>query len=115
MYGGQSTYLPIKVNQAGVLPVIFAISIISLPPTIVNLFGSTGPVAKWLANFTGNPFYYILYALLIIGFTFFYSMIQFNQSKWPTISKKRRIHPRLSSGSSDIRLYSQDQQAAHLV
>lgn len=78
MYGGQSTYLPIKVNQAGVLPVIFAISIISLPPTIVNLFGSTGPVAKWLANFTGNPFYYILYALLIIGFTFFYSMIQFN-------------------------------------
>ncbi len=88
----KDTYLPIKVNQAGVLPVI-SISIISLPPTIVNLFGSTGPVAKWLANFTGNPFYYILYALLIIGFTFFYSMIQFNPIEWPTISKKAEFIP----------------------
>ena len=78
MYGGQSTYLPIKVNQAGVLPVIFAISIVSLPPTIVNLFGATGPIATWLANFSVNPFYYVVYGLLIVGFTFFYSMIQFN-------------------------------------
>jgi preprotein translocase subunit SecY len=100
----RSKHLPADQGQsAGVLPVIFAISIISLPPTIVNLFGSTGPVAKWLANFTGNPFYYILYALLIIGFTFFYSMIQFNPIEVAQQSpKKRRIHPRLSSGSSDI-------------
>ncbi len=78
MYGGQNTYLPIKVNQAGVIPVIFAISIVSLPSTLVSLFGSTGPVAQWFMNFSGNPFYYIFYALLILGFTFFYSMIQFN-------------------------------------
>lgn len=78
MYGGQSTYLPIKINQAGVIPVIFAISIVSLPPTLVSLFQGTGPVADFFANFSGNPFYYVFYGLLIIGFTFFYSMVQFN-------------------------------------
>jgi len=78
MYGGQSTYLPIKINQAGVIPVIFAISIVSLPPTIVSLVGGTGPVADFFSNFSANPFYYIFYGLLIIGFTFFYSMVQFN-------------------------------------
>ncbi len=78
MYGGQSTYLPIKVNQAGVIPVIFAISIVSLPSTLVSLFGGTGPVAEWFMNFSKNPFYYVSYGLLILGFTFFYSMIQFN-------------------------------------
>jgi len=78
MYGGQSTYLPIKVNQAGVIPVIFAISLVSLPSTIVSLFGGTGKVAVWFTNFSSNPLYYVTYALLILGFTFFYSMIQFN-------------------------------------
>ncbi len=78
MYGGQSTYLPIKVNQAGVIPVIFAISIVSLPSTLVSLFGGTGPVAEWFMNFAGNPFYYLSYGILILGFTFFYSMVQFN-------------------------------------
>ena len=78
MYGGQNTYLPIKVNQAGVIPVIFAMSIVSLPSTLVSLFGGNGPVSQWFMNFTGNPFYYLFYALLIFGFTFFYSMVQFN-------------------------------------
>jgi preprotein translocase subunit SecY len=78
MYGGQSTYLPIKVNQAGVIPVIFAISIVSLPSTLVSLFGGKGTVAQWFMNFSGNPMYYVAYGLLILGFTFFYSMIQFN-------------------------------------
>jgi preprotein translocase subunit SecY len=78
MYGGQSTYLPIKVNQAGVIPVIFAMSIVSLPPTIVSLFGAQGKVASFFTNFSGNPLYYITYGLLILGFTFFYSTVQFN-------------------------------------
>jgi preprotein translocase subunit SecY len=78
MYGGQNTYLPIKVNQAGVIPVIFAMSIVSLPSTLVSLFGGDGPVSQWFMNFSGNPFYYVFYALLIFGFTFFYSMVQFN-------------------------------------
>lgn len=78
MYGGQSTYLPIKVNQAGVIPVIFAISIVTLPSTLVSFFGGSGPVAQWFMNFAQNPVYYVAYGLLIIGFTFFYSMVQFN-------------------------------------
>ncbi len=78
IYGGQSTYLPIKVNQGGVLPVIFAVSILMLPSTIVSLFGWSGSVANWFLRFDSNPLYYVLYAVLIFGFTFFYAMISFN-------------------------------------
>lgn len=80
LYGGQSTYLPIKVNQSGVIPIIFAMSLVSLPATLISFFwaNSTNPVVTFFKDFSGNPFYYIIYALLIFGFTFFYSMIQFN-------------------------------------
>ncbi|NLZ71167.1 MAG: preprotein translocase subunit SecY [Clostridiaceae bacterium] len=86
MYGGQSTYLPIKVNQSGVLPVIFAVSVLMMPSTIVSLFGFNGKVAQFFLNFSNNPLYYIIYALLIFAFTFFYSSISFNPeeiaSRW---------------------------------
>jgi len=80
LYGGQSTYLPIKVNQSGVIPIIFAMSLVSLPSTLISFFwaNSTNPIVTFFKDFTGNPFYYVIYALLIFGFTFFYSMIQFN-------------------------------------
>ncbi len=79
MYGGQSTYLPIKVNQSGVLPVIFAISIVSLPSTLVSMFAQpTSWIAQFVNNMNRNLLYYVVYALLILGFTFFYGMIQFN-------------------------------------
>lgn len=78
VYGGQSSYLPIKVNQSGVLPIIFAISIMVLPSMIISLSGSNGPVAQWFQAFDRNPLYYIVYALLIVVFTFFYSSISFN-------------------------------------
>jgi preprotein translocase subunit SecY len=80
LYGGQSTYLPIKVNQAGVIPIIFAMSLISLPSTLISFFwaGSTNKIVTFFNTFAGNPAYYLIYALLIFGFTFFYSMIQFN-------------------------------------
>ncbi len=79
-YGGQSTYLPIKVNQSGVIPVIFAMSILQIPSLIISFFfaNSTGPVVMFFKDFGTNPIYYLVEALLIIGFTFFYSMIQFN-------------------------------------
>lgn len=79
-YGGHSTYLPIRVNQSGVMPIIFALSILQLPNLIVTFFfsSSTHPLALYFKNFGLNPFYYVTEALLIIGFTFFYSMIQFN-------------------------------------
>ncbi len=80
LYGGQSTYLPIKVNQSGVIPIIFAMSLVSLPSTLISFFwaNSTNPIIVFFKDFTGNPFYYVIYAFLIFGFTFFYSMIQFN-------------------------------------
>ena len=79
-YGGQNTYIPLKVNQSGVMPVIFAMSILSLPSTIVSFFfsSSTNVVVEWFRNFGKSPLYYVTEFLLIIGFTFFYSLIQFN-------------------------------------
>lgn len=80
MYGGQSTHLPIKVNLAGVIPIIFAMSIMMFPSTIVTMFfaNSTNPIVVWFKNPEKSWLYSILYALLIIAFTFFYSVIQFN-------------------------------------
>ena len=79
VYGGQSTHIPIKVNSAGVIPVIFAMSILMFPATIAGFFPDNG-VATWIANnfTTGNWFYNVLYMLLIIFFTYFYSSITFN-------------------------------------
>jgi preprotein translocase subunit SecY len=81
MYGGTSTYIPLKVNMAGVIPVIFASSLLYIPQLIVQLSGSQGSVAQWIAqNLTrgDEPLYLILYAVLIIFFTYFYVAITFN-------------------------------------
>ncbi|MBS7402117.1 MAG: preprotein translocase subunit SecY [Oscillospiraceae bacterium] len=83
MYGGQSTHLPMKVNMSGVLPVIFAQSIASLPATILMLFGITKDSAGFWGGFlkvfdTTSALYAIVYFLLIIFFAYFYSTIQFN-------------------------------------
>ena len=76
MYGGQATHLPMKVNMSGVLPIIFAQSITSLPATIGALFGLKG----WFIDLfsTTSLFYAFIYLLLIIFFSYFYSTIQFN-------------------------------------
>jgi preprotein translocase subunit SecY len=80
MYGGQSTHLPIKVNLAGVIPIIFAMSIMMFPSTIVTMFFANSD--NWFVNLFKNPeknwLYAIVYALMIMFFTFFYSVIQFN-------------------------------------
>ena len=77
MYGGQSTHLPMKVNMSGVMPIIFAQSIASVPATIAAFTGKTdGWVAAWFGN-NSIP-YAIIYFLLIIFFSYFYSTIQFN-------------------------------------
>ncbi|MDR2361078.1 MAG: preprotein translocase subunit SecY [Oscillospiraceae bacterium] len=83
MYGGQSTHLPMKVNMSGVMPIIFAQSIASLPATImmfVNSNPAEGTFGRGLLNLfnTGSAFYIVLYFLLIIGFSFFYATVQFN-------------------------------------
>jgi len=80
MYGGQSTHIPIKVNMAGVIPIIFASSFIMLPPTIVGFFwaNSTHPVAVFFRHFPEKPWVAVLNGVLIMFFTFFYTFIQFN-------------------------------------
>uniref|UniRef100_UPI004049AAF9 preprotein translocase subunit SecY n=1 Tax=Candidatus Planktophila sp. TaxID=2175601 RepID=UPI004049AAF9 len=80
-YGGTSTYIPIKVNQAGVIPVIFASSLLYIPSLIVNFTASESAWALWISrNFvTGDhPIYVATYALLIIFFAYFYVAITFN-------------------------------------
>lgn len=83
MMGGQSTYLPIRVNQSSVLPVIFAMAIIQIPALISSFafINSEGPIVTWFRNLEGNPLHYIFHVLLIVGFTFFYSSIQFNPTE----------------------------------
>jgi len=80
-YGGTSTYIPLKVNQAGVIPVIFASSLLYLPALIVQFSGGTSELEQWIsATFTGgsSPVYMLTYAALIIFFTYFYVSITFN-------------------------------------
>ena len=82
MYGGQSTYLPMKVNMSGVMPIIFAQAIASLPATIAAFFRqpAEGSFGAGLLNFldTDGVPYMIFYFLLIIAFGYFYATIQFN-------------------------------------
>ena len=82
MYGGQSSFLPIKVNMSGVLPVIFAQSIASLPATIMAFTGTpTEGFWAWMNEHvfsTETVIYCVVYFLLIIAFSYFYSAIQFN-------------------------------------
>ena len=79
MYGGQSTYLPLKVNQAGVIPIIFAQSVILFPATMAGFFPKAGALTSVARHLThGTVTYSIIYALLIFFFTFFYTAITFN-------------------------------------
>ena len=90
-YGGTSTYIPIKVNQAGVIPVIFASSLLYIPSLIVNFTGSTAGWAVWISrNFVNgdNLIYVITYAALIIFFTYFYVAITFNPDEVADNMKK---------------------------
>lgn len=90
MYGGQSTHIPIKVNLAGVIPIIFAISIMMFPSQIISFFfqKSTNPIVMFFKNAQGGIGYSIIYALLIMFFTFFYTMIVFNPIELANNMKK---------------------------
>ena len=79
MYGGQSTHIPMKVNMSGVMPIIFAQSIASLPATIGAFAGWTTDNSAMMRLFdTSKPFYSILYFFLIVGFSYFYASMTFN-------------------------------------
>ncbi len=77
MYGGQSTHIPIRVNASGVMPLIFAFSILSFPDLIINLMGWS--TSWWTRNVgTDSWLYVVLLCLLILFFSYFYNQIQFN-------------------------------------
>ncbi len=80
MYGGQSTVIPIKVNANGVMPLIFAFSIVSFPELIMSMFWPNSPAMAWWQTYMGSNsiLYMIVLSLLILFFAYFYSMIQFN-------------------------------------
>jgi preprotein translocase subunit SecY len=81
MTGGESTHLPLKLNTAGVIPPIFASSVLLMPITIIGFAAGTGP--DWLATVAaylgrGQPLYLLVYASLIVFFAFFYTAVVFN-------------------------------------
>ena len=80
MYGGQGTNLPIKLNMTGVMPIIFASSIVSVPATIATFFDSKNAFRVWVEEWLGPQswIYVILYLVLIIAFAYFYILISFN-------------------------------------
>ena len=92
VYGGQSSHLPLKLNMAGVIPPIFASSIILLPSTVVSWF-SAGESMIWLKDISaalspGQPIYVMLYAIAIIFFCFFYTALVFNSRETADNLKK---------------------------
>jgi preprotein translocase subunit SecY len=92
VYGGQSSHLPLKLNMSGVIPPIFASSIILLPTTVVSWF-ATGDGLRWLKDLAsavspGQPIYVLLYAAAIIFFCFFYTALVFNSRETADNLKK---------------------------
>ena len=80
-YGGTSTYIPLKVNQAGIIPVIFASSLLYLPQLLSNVWTSNATFTRFINTYLvnpGNPVYLAIYFVLIVFFTFFYVAITFN-------------------------------------
>jgi preprotein translocase subunit SecY len=87
MYGGVDTHLPLRVNQAGVIPIIFAVSIVLFPPMVAQFFVNSS--AAWLATFStwvvdifkNQVFYAALYFILVVAFTYFYTAVVFHPAQ----------------------------------
>jgi len=115
MYGGQSTYIPLKVNQSGVIPIIFASSVLYLPLLVTQVLpsgeGSWGVRAQdWINDNlmqANSPFYIVIYGLLIIGFAYFYTAIAFDPHKQAdTIRKQGGFIPGIRPGPQTERYLS---------
>jgi preprotein translocase subunit SecY len=115
MYGGQSTYIPLKVNQSGVIPIIFASSVLYLPLLVTQILpsgeGSWGVKAQnWINDNLvqpNSPFYIVTYGLLIIGFAYFYTAIAFDPHKQAdTIRKQGGFIPGIRPGIQTERYLS---------
>ncbi|MDG1877366.1 MAG: preprotein translocase subunit SecY [Acidimicrobiales bacterium] len=105
MYGGQSTYIPLKVNQSGVIPIIFASSVLYLPNLIAVALpdeGIGGSIQRWVDNHLANPtspVYLTFFGLMIVGFAYFYTAISFDPAKKAdTIRKQGGFIPGIRPG-----------------
>jgi preprotein translocase subunit SecY len=103
MYGGQSTHIPIKLNASGVLPLIFASAIMQFPETILQ-FISSKAATWWSDNLGSGTWWYIaINALLILGFTFFYSSITFNPKEMAeNIQNNGGLIPGIRQGKATV-------------
>jgi preprotein translocase subunit SecY len=93
VYGGQSSYLPLKLNMSGVIPPIFASSIVLFPATVAGMFSSSDGGVRWVRDLAatlqhGQPLYLMVYSLLIIFFCFFYTSLVFNSKEQADNLKK---------------------------
>ena len=86
VYGGQSTHIPLKVNQAGVIPVIFASSVLTFPLTLAQFIPAVDVINRWLGY--GTFGYNLLYVILVFFFTYFYTAVTFNPVEVSTNMKK---------------------------
>ena len=105
MYGGQSTYIPLKVNQSGVIPIIFASSVLYLPNLIAVALpdsGIWGSIQRWVDNNLADPaspVYLFFFGLMIVGFAYFYTAISFDPAKQAdTIRKQGGFIPGIRPG-----------------
>lgn len=106
IYGGQSTHIPMRVNTAGMIPLIFASSLLIFPATIAQMFQtSASPVVRSIANAIYNTFnttgvsYWFLYFLLVVAFTYFYTDVIFRQQNLPeTLQKQGGFIPGIRPG-----------------
>jgi preprotein translocase subunit SecY len=110
MLGGQSTYIPLKVNTAGVIPVIFASSVLYFPALVASSIpasGFFGPVRRFIDNnlVSGQSWWYvILFGLLIVFFTYFYTAIQFDPARQSDmIQRQGGFIPGIRPGSQTTR------------
>ena len=124
MYGGQNTYIPLKVNQAGVIPIIFASSVLLLPVLITNVLGSSDgsgwrriahAVRRQVHRQQPEPrLHHAVLRLLIIAFAYFYNSIAFDPVRQADqIRTPGRLHPRRPARPADRALPGQGRQPHH--
>ena len=109
MYGGQNTYIPLKVNQSGVIPIIFASSVLYLPQLLAVTLPWEG-FRNWVNDELSRPdsvWYYLIFGILIVGFAYFYTAITFDPAKQAdTIRKQGGFIPGIRPGPQTERYLS---------
>jgi preprotein translocase subunit SecY len=122
-YGGNTTFIPLKVNSAGMIPLIFAVSIMVMPGLIANFLASSN--RDWVREVGGdlqrffspnNIWYQVVYFLLVVAFTYFYTMVVFYQQKIPeTLQRQGAFIPGIRPGKNTASYLQQVLQRITLV